>query len=347
VRAAVLREFNKDLTIEDLTIPELKKGQVLVDIKFTGICGAQINQKKGIKISKAFLPCLMGHEGSGIVLDKDPNVKTVSTGDHVVIHWRKSSGIESDFPTYFSKTSNQNIGSGLVTTFSEKSIISENRLTKVDKKHPLDIASLLGCGVTTGFGIIENELDVLEGSNLIVTGIGGVGLSTILSAQLKNLSKIIAVDLNNEKLNFSKLIGATHIINSKNKKNLISSIENITKNTGVDYAVDTTGNGEIINDLLDVIKPGGSLVLVGQPEKDKKLVITNFLKLYNNIKIFDSQGGKTNPELDIPKILNLHEQKKIDLNLLIDKKIKLENINEGFKILETRSFVGGRIVIEN
>ncbi len=347
MKAAVLREFKKDLSIEDLVVPELKEGQVLVDIKFTGICGAQINQKKGIKINKDFLPCLMGHEGSGIVLDKGPNVKTVRTGDHVVIHWRKSSGIESDFPEYFSNTSNENIGSGLVTTFSEKSIISENRLTKIDKKHPLDVASLLGCGVTTGFGIIENEINIGAGSSLIVAGIGGVGLSAILAARLKNLSEIIAIDLNDEKLNFSKEIGATHKINSQEEKGFISSVGEITKNTGVDYAIDTTGNGEMIDNLLEVIKPGGSLVLVGQPEKNKNLVITNFLKLYNNIKIFDSQGGSTNPEIDIPKILELHEQKKIDLNLLINKKIKLENINEGFKILENHSFVGSRIVIEN
>lgn len=347
MKAAVLREFNKELLIEDLIVPKLKKGQVLVDIKYTGICGAQVNQKKGIKINKAFLPCLMGHEGSGIVIDKDPSVKTVGLGDHVVIHWRKSSGLESDFPTYFSNTSNQNIGSGLVTTFSEKSIISENRLTKIDKKHSLDTASLLGCGVSTGFGIIENELGVLEGTNLIVSGIGGVGLSIILAAQLKNLSNIIAVDLNNEKLKFSRVIGATHVINTKEEKSFVTSVRDITKNTGVEYAIDTTGNGEIINNLLELIKPGGSLVLVGQPEQNKNLVITNFLKLYNNIKIFDSQGGSTNPELDIPKILDLHEQKKIDLNLLITKKINLENINVGFKILENHSFVGGRIIIEN
>ena len=347
MKAAVLREFNKDLSIEDLIVPQLKEGQVLVDIKFTGICGAQINQKKGIKINKDFLPCLMGHEGSGIVLDIGANVKTVSTGDHVVIHWRKSSGIESDFPKYFSNTSNQNIGSGLVTTFSEKSIISENRLTKIEKKYPLDVASLLGCSVTTGFGIIENELNIADGSSLMVAGIGGVGLSTILTAKLKNFSEIIAVDLNDEKLNFSKEMGATHKINSQEDKEFISSVGEITKNSGVDYIIDTTGNSEVINKLLDVIKPGGSLVLVGQPQKNKDLLITNFLKLYNNIKIFDSQGGSTNPEKDIPKILELHEQKNIDLNLLINKKIKLENINEGFKILENHSFVGSRIVIEN
>jgi S-(hydroxymethyl)glutathione dehydrogenase/alcohol dehydrogenase len=347
LKAAVLREFNKDLVIEDLKVPDLMEGQVLVDIKFTGICGAQVNQKKGTKISKAFLPCLMGHEGSGIVLDIGKNVESVSQGDHVVIHWRKSSGIESDFPKYFSNTTNQNIGSGLATTFSEKSIISENRLTKIDKKYPLDVASLLGCSVTTGFGIIENELNIEKGNSLLVSGIGGVGLSTILAANLKNLSEIIAIDLNEEKLSFSKEIGATHTINSQIEQDFISSVRKITNNIGVKYAIDTTGSSKIINGLLDVIKPGGFLVLVGQPEKNKQLIITNFLKLYNNITIFDSQGGATNPEIDIPKLLDLHDQQKINLNTLINKRIKLEDINEGFKIIENNSFVGGRIIIEN
>ena len=131
MKAAVLTSLNKDLEIIDLKIPELKRGQVLVDIKASGICGAQLNQKKGIKIKKEFLPCLMGHEGSGIVEKIGKDVSKVKPGDKVVLHWRPGGGIESDFPQYESKIGK--VGSGLVTTFSEYSIVSENRLTKVPK----------------------------------------------------------------------------------------------------------------------------------------------------------------------------------------------------------------------
>ena len=143
MKAAVLRKFNEDLVIENLVVPELMEGQVLVDIKFSGICGAQVNQKKGVKIEEKFLPCLMGHEGSGIVLEIGPNVSKVKTGDYVVLHWRKSSGVDSKFPKYFSETSNETIGAGLITTFSEESVISENRLTKIDKEYPLVIRGIL------------------------------------------------------------------------------------------------------------------------------------------------------------------------------------------------------------
>ncbi len=347
MKAAVLKNFHNDLEIEELVIPELTRGQVLVDIKFSGICGAQINQKKGIKINENFLPCLMGHEGSGIVLEVGPDVSKVATGDHVVLHWRESSGLESDFPKYYSNTSKQIIGAGLVTTFSDKSIISENRLTKIDKKHSLDVASLLGCSVTTGIGIIQNELKAPEGASYLIAGVGGVGLSVILGAKLTQPSKIIALDLDDKKLAFSNKIGSTDEINILKENEYTKAINDITQDTGVDYIIDTTGDSKIIDSLLNVINPGGSLVLVGQPSKNESLEITNFLKLYRGIRIFDSQGGATDPEKDIPNILDMHENKKIDLNLLINKKISLDDINQGFNILESHSFVGSRIVIEN
>lgn len=342
MKAAVLREFNKDLEIETLDIPALGEGQVLVDIKFSGICGAQVNQKKGIKIKKQFLPCLMGHEGSGIIVDVGKNVSTVQKGDHVVMHWRKSEGIESEFPTYFSKTSNQQIGSGLITTFSDMSVVSENRVTKINKKHSLEVASLLGCAVTTGFGVINNELKPDEGGTFLISGVGGVGISSIIGAKLNNAKKIIAIDINEEKLNFSKKIGSTHqIVYKKNNK---IEFKNLNK---VEYAIDTTGDPYLINEIIDTLSPGGKLVLVGQPEKDKHLIIKNFLKLFNNIQIFDSQGGLTNPSKDIPLILDMHTNNKVDLKQLISKKIKLEEINVGFEILENHALIGSRILIEN
>ena len=347
MKAAVLRKFNEDLVIENLIVPELMEGQVLVDIKFSGICGAQVNQKKGVKIEEKFLPCLMGHEGSGIVLEIGPNVSKVKTGDYVVLHWRKSSGVDSKFPKYFSETSNETIGAGLITTFSEESVISENRLTKIDKEYPLDVASLLGCGVTTGIGIINNELNVSQEDSYIIAGVGGVGLSAILGASLNSPSKVIALDLNDEKLKFANKIGSTHEINIKKEKNFVNTVNDITENIGVNYAIDTTGNAKIIDNLIDIIKPGGSLILVGQPQKNEDLVISNFLKLYKGINILDSQGGLTNPEEEIPKLLNLYKKNQLNLDLLISKKIPLDDINSGFDILENHSLVGSRIIIEN
>jgi S-(hydroxymethyl)glutathione dehydrogenase / alcohol dehydrogenase len=347
MKAAVLRKFGENLEIEELSIPDLDKNQVLVDIKFTGICGAQINQKKGIKIEEKFLPCLMGHEGSGVVLAVGPKVNKVKSGDHVVLHWRKSSGVDSNFPNFYSKSAQENIGAGLITTFSEQSIVSENRITKIDPHHPLDIASLLGCGVTTGIGIINNELNISSNSSFVISGVGGVGISTIMGAKLKEAEKIIALDLSDDKLNFAHSVGSTHEINIADNSNFDKEIMDITNENGVEYAIDTTGNGLVIDKLLNSLKPGGSLVLVGQPKKNENLVISNFLKLYKGINIFDSQGGLTNPEEDIPKILSLHDNGILDLSILIERKISLNEINKGFEMLENHMLVGSRILIEN
>ena len=128
MKAAVLTSLNSNLEIFDLTIPELSKNQVLVKIKAAGVCGAQLNQKKGIKIKEEFLPCLMGHEGSGIVEKIGPGVEKVKPGDKVVMHWRKSSGVDSEFPKYQSKYGT--VGSGLITTFSEFSVVPSDKSIK-------------------------------------------------------------------------------------------------------------------------------------------------------------------------------------------------------------------------
>ncbi len=151
MKSAILIESKKPLVVTDIDMPSsLEFGQVLVKIFYSGICGAQINEIDAVKGPDKFLPHLLGHEGSGIVEKIGEGVTTVKTGDHVVLHWRKSSGIESVTPKYLWKE--KKVNAGWVTTFNEKTVMSENRLTVIPKDFDMKIAALFGCSVTSGFG---------------------------------------------------------------------------------------------------------------------------------------------------------------------------------------------------
>ena len=171
-KAAIVEEFNKPLIIEQLEIPTLKCGQVLVRVCCSGVCGAQLCHIAGIGTKKEFLPFLLGHEGSGEIVDIGNSVKYVKKGDRVVLHWRPGIGIESEFPKY-TKQNGSVVGAGLVTTFNDYAVVSENRVTKISKDIPHEIAALMGCCVTTAFGLINNEACLKIGQSIVIFGCGG------------------------------------------------------------------------------------------------------------------------------------------------------------------------------
>jgi len=342
LKAAVLTNLNSDLEIMELEVPELTRGQILVKIKAAGICGAQINQKKGIKINPKFLPCLMGHEGSGIVEKIGKGVTKVKEGDKVVLHWRPSKGLESDFPKYKSKR--EVIGSGLVTTFSEYSVVSENRLTKVTSKLDFPQLSLFGCAITTGMGIVDNEINLKKNESIAVFGVGGVGLNVIIASKLKNAYPIIAIDRSSAKLKKSKELGATHFINTTDVKNLEEELKNIIPSFPK-YNVETTGNINLIAKSYECLSSGGTAVLVGQPNNNEKLILENFVSNYIGKTLLDTSGGKINPDKDIQKYLDLLMSSNINLENLIYEYYSLEDINKAFKLIEEGNDFYGRVVI--
>ena len=168
MRAAILEAIDSPLSVVDVELTPLKVGQVLIKNLVSGICGAQLHEIKGFKGNARFLPHLMGHEGCGIVQEIGPGVSTVNVGDKVVMHWRVGSGIEADFPSYIYKE--KKISSGKVTTLSEYSIVSENRVTSVPQKTPPELCAVLGCSLTTAMGIIDNELNLKFGESVGVIG---------------------------------------------------------------------------------------------------------------------------------------------------------------------------------
>ncbi len=170
MKAAILEEINAPLTIAEVEPEKLSFGQVLVKVLVSGICGAQLQEIAGDKNNTKYIPHLLGHEGCGIVEDVGMGVTKVKKGDKVVMHWRKGDGIESDFPSYAFK--GKIIRSGKVTTFSEYSVVSENRITPVPQDVPNDFCALLGCGLSTALSAVANEAQVKPGESVMVVGLG-------------------------------------------------------------------------------------------------------------------------------------------------------------------------------
>jgi S-(hydroxymethyl)glutathione dehydrogenase/alcohol dehydrogenase len=341
-KAAILTELRKPLIIAEIEIPqELKVGQVLVKIHFSGICGSQLGEIDGAKGEDKFLPHLLGHEGSGTVVAIGPGVKTVSLDDKVVLHWRKGDGIESEPPIYNWKETKVN--AGWVTTFNEFAIVSENRITTIPKDSEMDVAALFGCAVTTGFGIIENNAKLKIGESVVVFGAGGIGLNVVQAASLVSAYPIIAIDIFDNRLTLAQEMGATHLINSRDKsvEEISELIHSFTK---VDVFIDNTGNPQIIELGYNILKPQGKMVLVGVPKKGNNINIFS-LPMHFGKSIIGSHGGETVPQIDIPRINNLYLEKRIKLKNLISKTYSLNEINTAISDIRN-GLVSGRVSIK-
>tara|TARA_A100001011_G_scaffold394312_1_gene486390 strand:+ start:778 stop:1824 length:1047 start_codon:yes stop_codon:yes gene_type:complete len=340
--AAILVEQNKPLEIGLIEFPEsLQIGQVLVKLHFSGICGSQIGEIKGVKGPDPYLPHLMGHEGCATVLEIGQGVKTVKPGDLVVLHWKKGNGIESSPPRY--KYQDSNLNAGWITTFNEYAVISENRCTTIPKETNKKIASLFGCAITTGFGTIENIAKLRIGESVVIFGSGGIGLNMIQASLLRNAYPIIAVDLTEEKLNIAKTIGASHTINSK-IQNSEKEINKILGENKLDVFIDNTGIPSIIEMGYRVLKSNGKVVLVGVPKKGENINIFS-LPIHFGKTIIGSHGGDINPAEDIPRYLKLINNKSINLERLISDYYDLKNINSSIsKIIAGE--ISGRIMIK-
>jgi Zn-dependent alcohol dehydrogenase len=333
MKAAVLEEINEPLGVRDVELTELKVGQVLVKILVSGLCGAQLHEIRGHKGNAKFLPHLMGHEGCGIVEEVGPGVTTVKVGDKVVMHWRPGTGIESPFPSYV--LDGKSMSSGKVTTLSEYSIVSENRVTTVPEDTPPELCAILGCALTTAMGIIDNEVDLKFGETVAVVGCGGVGLNLLQGAAMKSACPIYAVEKNFDKKDLCFAAGATTFVDD------INSIEE-----KVDVIIDTTGIPEVISACVSKLSGKGRMILVGQPAPGKGVEVMNAVNLFSGMgqTIKATQGGKTNPTEDIPRYVRMHKEGILDIESFVTHRFKLDQVNEAFDLL--RSGNAGRIIIE-
>lgn len=323
-KAAILYQINRPLQIEELIIPELKTGQVLVKVAYSGICRSQSNEILGLKGEDKFLPHTLGHEGSGIVQAVGEGVSKVKPNDHVVLTWIKGDGMDVPSCTYLK--GNETINSGAISTFNVITVVSENRLVPIPKDMPLDKAALLGCAIPTGAGIVLNTIKPKPESSLAVFGVGGVGMSSIIAAKIMRCNQIIAVDIHEHKLQIARKIGATETINAA-KDDPVSAIMDLTDGCGADYAVEAAGFKQTMEKAFMSIKySGGLLVIAGNLSHKEKISIDPF-ELIKGKRIVGTWGGETQPDKDIPWYAKLYLTGKLKLDELITHRFSLDEIN--------------------
>ena len=316
---------------------------MLVQLDSSGICGAQINEIDAVKGADKFVPHLLGHEGHGEVIECGVGVKYVKPGDKVVLHWRKGLGIESDPPKYNSKNLG-NVNAGWVTTFNEFAVISENRLTVIPSYIDKNYAALMGCAVTTAYGSLTNDAKIKIGESIAIFGCGGVGLSLIQFARLSGCYPIIGIDIYDNKLKHALSLGATHTFNS-NVKGYKKSILEVNGGSKIDICIDNTGIPEIIETAyLLTSSQGGRTLLIGVMNNNNKLKIWTY-PLHFNQEIMGSSGGQCKPNIDIPRITKLIDNKLLDLKGLIAKTYNLEDINIAIDDLK-KGVESGRLIIK-
>lgn len=334
MKAAVLTGLRAPLEIAELSLPpRVAFGQVHVQVHYSGICGAQINEIEGAKGPDRFLPHLLGHEGSGTVLAVGEGVRRVRPGDRVVLHWRQAAGLQCEPPTYDWK--GRPVNAGWVTTFNSEAIVSENRLTVIPADFDLRLAPLFGCAVTTAVGVINNDAQLKIGQSLVIFGVGGVGLNIAQAAQMVSAHPIVGVDVVASKLEAARAWGLTHGFHAPTEgDHLAEKIRGVVGAGGADVVVDTTGNPRVIEMAYDLTHADGRTILVGVPRKGDNVSIYT-LPLHFKKILKGSHGGSVAPDVEIPRLVALVQAGKMRLEGLISHEFPLEHVNEALAALRS------------
>lgn len=318
--AAVLRDNSGKVNITTIKIPELKKKQALVRILYTGICGSQINEILGRKGKDRYLPHTLGHEAIGIVVKVFNDNSTIKKNDKVILSWIKSSKKDSSMPKY--KNKKEIINSGLISTFMNFAIVSENRLFKIKTDIDNSLLPLIGCAVPTSIGVFKNIIkENIKGKKVGIFGCGGIGLLSLCYLVKKN-NIVFGLDINNKKLKVAKKIGAKIINVSKfNKIQILKKL-----NGPLDLAIDTSGSKKSIQNAFELIKKKGKLIISSNVKKNEKISIDPF-EIIEGKKIIGNWGGKSNIKRDLPFFLNFIEKEKKFLKKHFIRIYKFKNIN--------------------
>lgn len=338
LKAAVLAELRSPLVLDELETRPLRFGQVLVKIRCTGICGAQINEIDGAKGPDKFLPHLLGHEATATVVEIGEGVTSVSKGSCVVCHWRKGEGLQAPTAAYSSERFGT-VNAGWVTTFAEYAVVSENRLTTVPADFDPEAGALLGCAVTTAMGVVNNDARLGIGESIAVFGTGGVGLNIVQFASLVAAYPVVGIDLHEHKLELARSFGATHTIDAS-RQDVAKELRRIAGAEGVDVAVETTGVADVIETAYSVSSARGRVILVGVPTKSDRHPSLYTLPLHFDKVLTGSEGGGSRPGVDIPKLVRLHAAGKLRLDGLVSNRYRLDEINDAIDDLRNGRAAG-------
>jgi len=365
-RAAVAFEAGKPLEIVEVDLEGPKAGEVLVEIKATGICHTDEFTRSGDDPEGAF-PAILGHEGAGIVLEVGPGVTSLKPGDHVIplytpecreceyclnpktnlcqkIRATQGQGVMPDGTSRFSYKGKKVLHYMGCSTFANHTVLPEISLAKVNKAAPFDKICYIGCGVTTGIGAVINTAKVEIGSNVVVFGLGGIGLNVIQGARLAGANMIVGVDLNDGKEEWGRKFGMTHFVNPKNLKgDLVAHLVELTGG-GADYSFECVGNVNLMRMALECAHKGwGESIIIGVAGAGQEISTRPF-QLVTGRSWRGTAFGGARGRTDVPKIVDWYMDGKIDIDPMITHTLELEDINKGFDLMHSGESIRAVVV---
>ncbi|MDO8732907.1 MAG: zinc-binding dehydrogenase [Actinomycetota bacterium] len=334
-QAAVLRELGGALSIEQIAAPELALGQVLVRLDYSGVCRSQLMEVRGLRGADAWLPHLLGHEGSGEVIHTGPGVTKVAAGDQVILGWIKGAGLDAPGAIYGSDAGPVN--SGPVTTFSEYVVAAESRVYPQPSVITGPSAVLYGCALLTGAGMAINEIDLGSHDSVLVLGLGGVGMAALIGALSRCPAQVIAADPSAAKRALASRLGARHVLDPT-AVDFLATVRDLTGG-GADFCLEAAGSIQTIELGFACLRPkSGSLVFASHPAAGE-LISLDPHDLIQGKSIRGSWGGACVPERDIPRIATAVQELGIDLEILLERSYLLGSISEAFTDLEAGTVV--------
>ena len=342
-RAAVLDAPGQPLVLETLSLDAPRAGEVLVRLGASGVCHSDLHVRDGHW--KRPLPAVLGHEGAGLVEAVGDGVTSVESGDHVVLSWwypcrrcrscasgrawacsgtRAGESLLPDGTTRLQRESGEPVRAYLaIGTFSELAVVPESAAVRVSPDVPFDVASLIGCAVTTGVGAVLNTARVPAGASVIVLGCGGVGLSVLMGARLAGAGPIVAVDRSKEKLDLARELGATQTAASSDEAHGFLG-------EGADFVFEAIGLPVTIEAVQGLLAPGGTGVLVGLTPQRVPVSLDAYTFVDRGLRLIGSNYGSSDPAVDFPRLAGLYLEGALPLDRLVSHRIGLDEIEEAF-----------------
>ena len=341
--AAVLEQCGRPLRLLELEVPRLQRGQILVKIAYSAICRSQLMEINGFRGHDPWLPHLLGHEASGIVLEVGKDVTKVKPGDAVILTWIESAGIQSANPQYHHR--GQVINAGPVTTFSNYSIVSESKVVLKPGGLGMDVAALFGCALATGSGMALNELDIKLDQSVLVLGLGGVGMSALLTLLAMGVKNVFAADRAKARCELAAKFGANTFLFESGSELQASITQNMP--VGLDYCIEAGGSTNSIELGFSLVKAdSGKLLFASHPPAGEKIALDPH-HLIRGKSIKGSWGGQINPDKDIPVLTQLFAKNRTDLHELTKDKFSLQEINKAVSLFDKGDIFRPIIVMDH
>jgi S-(hydroxymethyl)glutathione dehydrogenase/alcohol dehydrogenase len=354
-RAAVAWGPNQPLTIEEVDLQDPQAGEVMVKLTATGVCHTDAYTLSG-EDSEGVFPCILGHEGAGVVVQVGAGVTSVAVGDHVIplytpecgkckfclsgktnlcqaIRATQGKGLMPDGTTRFSKDGKPIYHYMGTSTFSEYTVLPEIAVAKINKTAPLDKVCLLGCGITTGIGAVLNTAKVEAGTTVAVFGLGGIGLSVIQGAVMAKAARIIAVDINESKFEMAKMLGATDCVNPKNYDKPIQEVIVDLTDGGVDYSFECVGNVNLMRSALECCHKGwGESVIIGVAGAGQEIATRPFQLVTGRVWRGSAFGG-VKGRTQLPDYVERYMKGEIKIDEMVTYTMPLDEINRAFDLM--------------